>query len=774
MAKPPLPESLSRPSSQFAIWPVLRAALLVATVLAALAQAAGLLPRPLIGALDNAIADARLRTFMPHTLDARIVIVDVDEKSLAQVGRWPWSRDRLAALADELFARQKAAVVGFDTVFAEPDTSTGLPALERLAASAPEIATRLTRWRLELDHDAAFARALAGRNVALGFYLTSDREAHQVGVLPAPVFDAAALQGQRIAFTHWNGYAANLPVLAAAAPSAGFINAVADADGLVRSVPLLAEFGGRHFEPLALAMFRRYTGAPRLRPGFAPPGGLPSNYNALQSVVLEQGASHLALPVDAQVRARVPYRGPGGPHGGSFEYLSASDLLTGGIAAGHLAGKLVIVGSTAPGIYDQRSTPVGEVYPGAEVHANLLSGLLDGRLPVQPDWASGFEMLQLLIVTAVLVVGLPRLRAAAAAQLALALAAAMIALNLWSYRSHGLLLPLAASLLLTGLLYAGITIRAFVLEGRQRRSLARLFGSYVPPELVAEMARDPARYDMRAENRELTIMFCDMRNFTRVSEQMSPEDLRDLMNRFFSAMTAVIREHRGTLDKYIGDAIMAFWGAPLGDPAHAANAVQAALEMGARLGDLNAELARRGLPPIGVGIGLNTGLVCVGDMGSSMRRSYTVMGDAVNLASRIEGLTRHYGVEVLAGQASRDAALSAVSAVSAGTSGGPVWVEVDRVRVKGKRQDVTLFTPVLQAAAADPSFAEEMRLWQLALAGHRLQHWSEAQACLHRLTSDFSDSPLAGLYRQLDARNQGHRRRPPPAPWDGTHTFDSK
>ena len=765
---PVIRETLPTLDSRSAVWRVLRAALLSVAVLGALAHAAGLLPLPFIAALDNAIADARLRAFMPRTLDARIVIVDVDEKSLAQIGRWPWSRDRLAALTDELFDRQKAAVVGFDTVFAEPDTSTGLPALERLAASAPEIAARLAGWRPGLDNDAAFARALVGRTVVLGFYLTSDREAHQVGVLPAPVFDAVALQGHRIAFTHWDGYAANLPVLASAAPSAGFFNAVEDADGLVRSVPLVAELGGRHFEPLALAMFRRYTGTPRVLPGFAPPGGLPSDYNALQSVVLEQGATRLALPVDAQVRARVPFRGPGGPRGGSFEYVSAARLLNGGLAPGQLAGKLVLVGSTAPGVYDQRSTPVGEVYPGAEVHANLLSGLLDGRLPVQPDWASGFEIVQLLIVAGVLIAGLPRLRAAPAAQLAAALAVAMVALNLWSYRTHGLLLPLAASLLLTALLYAGITIRAFVVEGRQRRSLARLFGSYVPPELVAEMARDPARYDMRAENRELTIMFCDMRNFTRVSEQMSPEDLRALMNQFFSAMTGVIREHRGTLDKYIGDAIMVFWGAPLHDPAHAANAVQAALEMGARLGALNTDLARRGLPTIGVGIGLNTGLVCVGDMGSSMRRSYTVMGDAVNLASRIEGLTRHYGVDVLAGQATRDAAFAS------GGPGGPAWVEVDRVRVKGKRQGVTLFTPVLQPAAAAPSFTEEMRLWQLALAGHRLQHWDEAGTCLHRLRSDFPNSPLAGLYRQLDARNQHHRSRPPPADWDGTHTFDSK
>jgi adenylate cyclase len=346
------------------------------------------------------------------------------------------------------------------------------------------------------------------------------------------------------------------------------------------------------------------------------------------------------------------------------------------------------------------------------------------------------------------------------------------------YRAHEVLLPLAASLLLTALLYAGITIRAFIVEGRQRRSLARLFGTYVPPELVAEMARDPSRYDMRAENRVLTVMFCDMRNFTRVSEQMSPEDLRNLMNRFFSGMTTVIRAHRGTLDKYIGDAIMAFWGAPVDDPAHATHAVQAAIEMGEQLGDLNLELAQRGLPPIGVGIGLNTGLVCVGDMGSSVRRSYTVMGDAVNLASRIEGLTRHYGVDVLVGQATRDAMAALEGSGAPGAPGdlaeGPAWVEVDRVRVKGKRRDVTLFTPVTRALAGLPTFQDEMRHWQLALAAYRLQHWDEAQASLSELRAGFPDSSLTGLYQQLGERIAHHRSSPLPAHWDGAHTFDSK
>ena len=450
---------------------------------------------------------------------------------------------------------------------------------------------------------------MAGQNAVLGYYLTSDRGGRKTGSLPAPARDAGLLQGRSAQITHWDGYAANIDVLARAAPTAGYFNFAPDVDGLVRSLPLVAELAREHHQALALAMFRRFTGGPNVLPIFAAQRGLTQTHDALTAVVLEQRSQRQTIPVDEHGRVRVPFRGAGGPGGGSFEYISASDVLKGRVVPAHLAGKLVLVGSSAPGVYDQRSTPVAAVYPGVEVHANLLSGLLDARVPVQPDWAGGYEILLLLAIAAALTWGLPRLRAARAAQLAALLIVVLVVLNLWAYGARGLVLPLASPLLLVLLIYVGTTVWAYIVEGRSRRSLARLFGTYVPPELVEEMARDPARYDMRAENRELTVMFCDMRNFTQVSERLSPEDVRGLVNRFFSSMTAAIRAHRGTLDKYIGDAIMAFWGTPLSGTDHALHAVQAALAMAQRLNALNDDLRARGRPQIGVGIGLNTGLV---------------------------------------------------------------------------------------------------------------------------------------------------------------------
>jgi adenylate cyclase len=736
---------------------LVRAGLIGAVLIVALAHASGVWPLRVIDRLQLALDDARLRATLPGTRDERIVIVDIDERSLAEIGRWPWGRDRIAALADELFVRQKVAVVGFDIVFSEPDANEGLALLERLAAGDPALRPTLEALRGELDRDARLARALAGRPAVLGHYLSNAPGAVQVGRLPASPFGAAsAVDLSGAGATRWHTYAASIDVLARAAPAGGFFNALPDGDGQVRAMPLVAEVAGQGTETLALAMLRRQLGETALelvRDGAGP----------ASAVAVVQDGHRLAIPVDSRLTVRIPYRGAPGPDGGSFAYVSAADLLKGRVAAGRLEGRLVLIGSTAPGVYDLRSTPVAQVYPGVEVHASLLSGLLDGRTVVEPDWARGYEIVQLLLVAALLLLMLPRLGPVAAISTTLGTAAALVGIDGWFYRVHRLALPIATALLLTAAVFAIVTSWGYVVEGRRRRTLARLFGSYVPPELVSQMARDPQPHDMRAENRVLSVMFCDMRNFTSVSEALPPQELRALINRFFSVMTLAIRDQRGTLDKYIGDAIMAFWGAPLNDEAHAQRAVAAALDMVARMAPLNAELGARGLPGIGLGIGINTGLVCVGDMGSQVRRSYTVMGDAVNLASRIEALTRLYGVDILVGESTREAAGDACA-----------WLEVDRVRVKGKARAVTLFTPVAPATAALPRFAEEVRLWQLALTSWRQQDGREARRALDTLMAEFETSPYLGLYRQLADRVAQAARQPMPVGWDGTTSFDSK
>ena len=741
-------------------WP--RLLMAAVPLLLALLHAVDLVPLGFVRQLDHAIYDARLRATMPHTRDERIVIVDIDEKSLAEVGRWPWPRDRMAALAGELFARQQVGLVGFDVVFPEPDTSSGLAQLERLAADELKgiaaFEAKLQQLRGPLNFDARFADALRGRPAVLGYYFTSDRNGRTSGVLPAPVMDRTDLAGRPVPFTRWDGYGANLPLLAQAVPRAGFFNSIQDPDGIVRSVPVIAEHEGKYYESLALAMFRSLNGWPAVQPGFPAERWLPRSYQGLESIQLRvPGTAPIAIPVDARVSALVPFRGRGGPNGGSFRYISASDVLQGKLPAGELKGKIVLVGTTAPGMYDLRATPVEEVYPGVEVHANLLAGMLDRNLPVQPDYSLGYEVMMLLLVGIGLGLLLPRLTALQAMAATAGTLVALVALNTWLYLAASLVMPLASLLLLVATVFAVNMSYGYFFEGRTRRALTRLFGTYVPPELVDEMARDPAHYGMEAASKPLTVLFCDIRNFTQLSESMQPQAVRELVNRFFSRMTDVVREHRGTLDKYIGDAVMAFWGAPLDEPRHAECAVKAAQAMLRALAPLNAELKTRGLPEISVGIGINTGMMCVGDMGSTARRSYTVVGDAVNLASRIETLTRSYGLDVLAGEGTRDAANHLA------------WQEVDRVRVKGKDRAVTLYTPLTGSPDTDKALASELMAWHMALKAYRMQDWDQADVQLLNLQRL---NPEKRLYSLFAYRVAHLRKHPPPAGWDGA--FEAK
>jgi adenylate cyclase len=740
-----------------------RIAVTLIPLILAVLHAVGVAPMGVLQRLDHLIYDARLRATMPATLDERVVIVDIDEKSLAEVGRWPWSRDRVARLVDTLFEQQGIALLGFDTVFAEPDESSGLRQLQQLAQGAlaeqPGFAAALQSLTPELDHDARLARALQDRSVVLGYYFTSDRDGRRSGTLPEPVMQSSDLQGRTILATRWDGFGANIAPLAAAAPRAGFFNAITAPDGVVRSLPLLAEHDGRYYESLSLAMFRLLLGSPTVQPGFPASRLLPNNYQALESVRLVQGTTMLAIPVDERVSALIPFRGPGGPQGGSFTYVSASDVLAGRLAPDQLRNKIVLVGTTAPGLLDLRVTPVGETYPGVETHANLIASLLDGELVSRPDYALGYELVVLVAAGLVLALVLPLLSAWRAVLLSLGVVAAVMGLNLWLYLGPGLVLPLASALVMIGFAFALNMSYGYFVESRTKRELAQLFGTYVPPVLVKEMVKDPASYSMQATTRELTVMFCDMRGFTALSESMEPAQLQALLNTVFSRLTQVIREHRGTIDKYMGDCVMAFWGAPVDMPDHAAQAVAAALDMARAVDELNREHAQQGLPAIGVGIGLNTGAMCVGDMGSDVRRSYTVIGDAVNLASRLEGLCRVYGVDVIASDSTRAQA------------GGFVWQEIDRVRVKGKASSVTVYTPWGVGPDLPPTRAEEMQRWNQALQAWHAQDWSACESALSQLQRQNEKKVLYRLYAQRVASMKALPKDPA---WDGTTTFETK
>lgn len=728
----------------------------LALMLAMLGHAVQAYRIDLVDRLDAIFYDVRLRLTMPGTLDERIVILDIDEKSLAEQGRWPWGRDRMALLMDKLFEDHGASVVGFDVVFAEPDESSGIRALDTLAEGelrdAPGFQTALRALRPRLDHDGLFAAALRERKTVLAFYLSTVEGAHSNGVLPAPTLAADTFADRPIAITRWQTYGGNLPVLQAAASGAGHINSLVDFDGISRRVPILAEYGGAYYETLSLAVLRALLDHPPVLPGYA---GASDSYAGLEWLDLPLAQGSLRIPVDANVAALVPYRGPQG----SFRYIPVTDVLNDRVAEGVLKDRIVLIGTSAPGLMDLRATPVAPAYPGVEVHANLLAGMLDGTLKERPAYLLAVDAVQMLAAGLLLAVLLPLMSPLRASLLTLAVALGLLALNFQLWQGANMVLPFAGVGLLVLLLYGLNMSWGYFVESRTKRQFADLFGQYVPPELVDEMAKNPEGYSMHGRKAELSVLFSDVRGFTTISEGLQPDQLAALMNEYLGAMTAVIQQRRGTLDKYIGDAIMAFWGAPLADPEHAAHAVVTALEMQAALGPLNRDLAAKGWPALKIGVGINTGTMTVGDMGSPVRKAYTVMGDAVNLGSRLEGITKQYGVGIIVGEETRSRL-------------GDRFVlrELDRVRVKGKAEPVGIHEPLGETGSLDAATLEQLERWNRALHAYRAQDWDRADKLLLDLMHA-QPHPLYTLYAQRIA----HYRAQPPGPdWDGVTTFETK
>jgi len=730
----------------------------------ALLHASGVMPLGVLDRLDAIIYDARLRATMPNTLDDRIVIVDIDEKSLGEIGQWPWPRNRLAELMDDLFARQKVALVGFDVVFAEPDESSGLKRLRQLAQTELKdqtgFAEKINQLQASLDYDSLFAKSLQARNVVLGYYLTSDRDGRTSGLLPEPVMPKEAMHGRPIRVTSWNGFGSNIERIAKAAPLAGYFNSVPDKDGVLRSVPLLGEYKDQFYESLSLAMFRALAGLPSVEPGFPADRFVPKTYQGLESIKLRLNQKSLAIPVAEGITALIPFRGRGGANGGSFRYISAADLIEHRTPADSLKGKIVLVGTTAPGLLDYRVTPVGQSYAGVEAHANMISGMLDGRLAVMPDYALGYDVAILVIAGLALAFALPLLSASRAVVVSAVVVAIVVGLNTWLYVGAGLVLPLAAALVMAITAFALNMSYGYFVESRSKRELANMFGTYVPPELVDEMVKQGAEnFSMKATNKELTVMFCDMRGFTKLSEKMEPTQLQELLNSVFNRLTDIIRANRGTIDKYMGDCVMAFWGAPVETSQHAHLAVKTSMEMANAVRKINEENRSKGNPEIGVGIGLNTGTMCVGNMGSQVRQAYTVIGDSVNLGSRLEGLSKVYGVDIVVSETTRKLAPDFA------------WQELDRVRVKGKEQAVAIFWPVAPQERLEKATTDELKAWATFLKAYRAQDWDQCDVLMLNLQRMNAKKYLYELYSE---RVASMRLLPFDPGWDGATNFETK
>jgi len=730
---------------------IIRYALSLLLTLAFLLHVGEMLNIPILTSLENQAYDARLKITLPEHVDKQVVIVDIDEKSLEEIGQWPWNRNILARINDVLFDHYQIKAIGYDIVFAEEDIDEGAKLLDKMATSSlkddPEFIEEYHRVMSSLQHDQRFAESLKDRKTVMGFVMDTDTIK---GDLPKAITELDNNTLKKLAINKTEGYTANLKLLQQSAYSGGFFNnPLLDDDGVFRRVPLLQTFKNELHESLALALARTATGSPVIE--MVVETNEDSDDLFLEWITIGE----LAIPVDHQSGVLVPYIGKQK----SFEYISATDVLNKKVDIDTLRGKITLFGTSAPGLLDLRTIPLEPAYPGVEVHANIIQGILDGRILHAPGYTKGYEFILISFIGILLTFSLPMLSALYSTLVIVTSIVLLIATNFYAWTNAQLVLPIAAPVLLVVMLFALQMTYGFFVESRGKRQLAHLFGQYVPPELVEEMSKKMEDINLDGEMREMTVLFSDVRGFTTISESLEPKELTDYINAFLTPITKVIHDDRGTIDKYMGDAVMAFWGAPLEDDQHALHALNAAIGIIERMKSLREEFSEKHWPEIYVGVGVNTGAMNVGNKGSEFRVDYTILGDAVNLGSRLEGLTKVYGVDIITSEFTRHAVPEFE------------YRELDRVRVKGKDKPVTIYEPLGLLENIDKSERKLLKQFHIGIKQFRAQNWDAAEREIFGLSQLEPDRKIYKIY--LD-RIMHYRENPPGADWDGSFTHTSK
>jgi len=685
--------------------------------------------------------------------DPPVLIVDIDEQSLQQVGQWPWPRTILAQLVDKL-REAGAAVVAFDVLFSEPDRTSPTMLLSLLTDRGAGEAEAKRLLATMPDPDEQFAKAIADAPVVVGFSLTGTSGKGRPDIKAG--FSWVGESGANpLSFVRsFPDAVTALPQFQKAAAGNGFVNQISDWDNVVRRVPLVLRLGPKPVPSLAAEALRaglgasgyigRYSGA-QAEKSFGDNTGL----NAIK-------IGPLAVPTDAKGQVTVHYTRPV-PRGTDPRYVSAGTVLAGDVDPARIADRIVLIGSSAAGLNDLKATPITPDMPGVEIHAQLIEQILQQYFLARPDWAAGGEILFAVLVGIFLILIIPRVGAlpsAVVAGVAMVIAASV---SWFAFRNGQVLIDPVYPIVVLGIVYLSGTLLNYRLTETRQREIREAFSRYMSPEYVEQLAQNPEKLKLGGEIKEITVMFCDIRGFTTLSEGLTSEQLGILINEFLTPMTDIIMAHKGTIDKYIGDCIMAFWNAPLDDPLHAKNAVAAAQAMRLKLVELNEAWEAEGRLALHVGIGVNTGECSVGNFGSHQRFNYSLLGDPVNLSSRLEGLTKQYGVDLIIGED------------TAALLDDPGLIELDLVAVKGKSRAVRIFTLPPHPVESRQYLARHAAL----LAAYRQRDWDAALNLLEDpvLAAERDMAPLYGLFRERIAQLKVESL---PSDWDGVFVAQEK
>jgi len=685
-----------------------------------------------------------------------ITIVDIDERSLRKIGQWPWPRNKLAELISKL-TQQGVVTIAFDMIFAEEDSRSP----SAIARNNPDLPEAVTQALLALpSNETVMAEAIRNSRVVLG--QTSVREAKDNAGEEREVLDAphAKIGEDPIPFlrqTQQPNLVENLAELEVEAAGRGVFSFIPDSDGIVRRVPLVMLVNDRIRPALSLETLRIATGGD----SFA----IRTSVAGIEGVIV----ARKLVATDNHARVWNYFRQPS-----SDRYVSAAAIFDGSVDTSRIANHIVLIGTSTVGLEDYRPIPLGVTVPGVEVHAQVLENILTGSLLTRSPRALLYEVALATLAALLLIFLAFKLRATYAIAIALVLTGLAGAFSWWSFSANLQLIDVTWPIMT--ILAVSVTggIANYIREERQRQQVQSAFGQYLSPTLVDQLSENPDQLVLGGETRDLSILFTDVRGFTTLSESYrdDPEGLTKLMNHFLTKLSQPILDHDGTIDKYMGDAIMAFWNAPIDQPHHRLQACKAALDMIAAVASMN-EVRREEFnenseeaPPINVGIGINSGTCVVGNMGSDKRFDYTALGDTVNLASRLEGQSKPYGLPIVIGDATAEQVRDQLATF-----------EIDLIRVKGKTEPVRIHCLAGdERFAAREEFAAFRALNKTMLAAYHNREWDTAFDALEKMEElgEKLAIPIEDYVFIYETRISEFRVNPPGRDWDGVYTATSK
>ena len=701
--------------------------------------------------VEGILYDIRLNATLPtekRQFDELIIIIDIDEKSMQEQGRYPWSRSKIAELVEKLH-EAGVVVIAFDIFFAEPERNPATEIIKKNKNLSPSFIKKIALLTDSVDADQAFSRVLSNSEVVLGFLF--DNQAKTTGYLPASSIDWKMDKSDESQITTFTKVLGNIEKLQTSALGAGFINAVPESDGFIRKASLVLNYNNTLYPSLALEAARIYTLNDSIQ----------TITESSQHISWLQGLSfgkHI-IPTNEKGQILIPFKGKA--H--SFKYISATDVLNNRIKNNQLEGAIAFVGTSAVGLADLRTTSVGVQYPGVEIHANVFESLLHPEiLPVEPDISLAISLLMLIITGVILSFSMTKQTPSKILLISMSFFIIHVGINWFLWNQAKVSLPLFQNLLLITLMtvyYAGI---GFIIESHQRKSIIGMFNQYVPPAYIDKLIKAGSGLQLKSEKRNMSVLFADIRGFTQLSENFTPEELSEFMQIYLTEVTSIIFNNKGTIDKYVGDMVMAFWNAPLDDAEHANNSVITALHMIKATETLSTSFIKRGWPVIKIGVGISSGDMNVGDMGSTYRKAYTVLGDEVNLASRIESLTKYYGVGILITENTlNQLALNHV-----------ICRQIDKIKVKGKVTAVKVFEPIGLLHELNNQTKEHLHLHQQGINAYNLGQWIDAIDIFTQLKENkFGSTAVYDIYlnRLKSLKNQA-----PSSSWNGVYTHNKK